>query len=56
MRGGATILDASGVNCAFSSSFTPRANGSPTTRTFSRISRSKGGTLTTNSPVSTMLR
>src|SRR5215475_1523314 len=55
MRGGFTSFAGSGVRPAFSSSLIPRAKGRPTTLTFSRISLSKEGMLTTNSSVARTL-
>src|SRR5437773_7708239 len=55
MRGGFTIFDGIAVSPAFSSSLTRGGNSKPTTLTFSKISRSNGGTLTTNSPVTRTL-
>jgi hypothetical protein len=56
MRGGFTIFAGNAVRPAFSSSLIPGANGNPSVLTFSKISRSKDGILTTNSFVARTFR
>jgi hypothetical protein len=55
MRGALTIFEGIAVSPALSSSLTRGGNSRPTTLTFSRISLSNGGTLTTNSSVARTL-
>jgi len=56
MRGGFTRVEGSAVRPAFSSSFTPGAKVRPRMHAFSSCARSNFARLTTNCPVSRMLR
>ncbi|MNC99055.1 hypothetical protein D3C83_172090 [compost metagenome] len=51
IRGGRTLVAANCVKPAFSSSFTPFANGRPRVTAFSSMSFSKDGRFTVNWPV-----